>query len=295
MSISKKYWLTDNMEFREADFAVSLEGFPYGSAIRLLSQIYESHSYSFKLQILNDVVHEIHRDIYEYYRDRPDRPESIDVAADDLLPILSFVMFHANLQRAFTDVVFIHNMLSDKQKNGPSAYAFVSYQAALQFLSGLNAKKMEEYARQMIEDAAKEEQKAAAKKAKASAHHEKTGVSLSPMTVDGPVNPASVQTTPAAQPQPQPQPPPAAAPNQYTAPVVQPQPQFYQQPTQPAVVQPQFYAQPTQPAAVQPQFYGQVPPPAQSPADDSQFNPFNMKQEPERDVSGKIVLMHMGM
>jgi len=268
MSIPKKYWLTDNMEFREADFAVSLEGFPYGSAIRLLSQIYESHSYSFKLQILSDVVLEIHRDIDAYYRDRPDRPESIDVAADDLLPILSFVMFHANLQRAYTDVAFIHNMLSDKQKNGPSAYSFVSYQAALQFLSGLNAKKMEEYARQVISEAEEAEKKKAAKKEKAEhAHHEKASIALSPMTVDGPVTPLPTQTAP-------------VAPTQPLQPVVA-------QPYAPPPAQPPFYAQPQQPQ--------QQPQPVPSAEDDSQFNPFNMKQEPERDMSGKIVLMHMGM
>eukprot|EP01133_Synstelium_polycarpum_P005633 gene5633-6502_t len=142
LSIPQKFWLID-------DELEGLQVVPYQTAIDVLKKLPSIKSPSEKIQCLVNTSDAICEAINSFWIDRKDKPESLVLGADDLLPLFTFVIIKSKLPFMYSESIFLQDYLDDALSTKMQGYFLVTYQTCLSLLCAweiddllLNASKM---------------------------------------------------------------------------------------------------------------------------------------------------------
>ncbi|KAH3776659.1 VPS9 domain-containing protein 1-like [Dreissena polymorpha] len=105
---------------------------PYQSAVQELHQLCQTDTMMNKLDRLVKASKEVMQCVEMYYRGRETSPPSI--GADDLLPVLSFIIVRSSLPQLVSECHAIEKFIHEAYMLGEEGYCLTSFQTALNYL-----------------------------------------------------------------------------------------------------------------------------------------------------------------
>ena len=134
MGLPRRFWLTDA---RTIDIGTPLDRMPYGDAVHALRQLDRMNSYLSKIQCLVEAGHAVYAAVERYWDGRPDRPDKLDVAADEFLPLFAYAIVKSQVCDVYSTLRLIEDFMTQADGSGEAGYYIVSFQSALSFIETL--------------------------------------------------------------------------------------------------------------------------------------------------------------
>jgi len=141
LGLPKKFWLTELQTIPES---TPLAQIPYGTAVSALADIDKMHSHMSKVQVFVESAHRIYSSVEKYWDGKPDKPAKLEIAADEFLPLFSYVIIRAHLATANSTMAFINDYMTDQESGGEPGYYFATFQSAFAYVQTLTEKDVED-------------------------------------------------------------------------------------------------------------------------------------------------------
>ncbi|GAM22822.1 hypothetical protein SAMD00019534_059970 [Acytostelium subglobosum LB1] len=127
LSIPKKFWLID-----QVDGQLTV---PYQDAIDNLKKLHTYRAPSEKVQCLIDTSDAICEAIKSFWDRKKDKPDSLVLGADDLLPLFTFVVIKAKIPNMYSEAMFLQDFIEESLSSKMQGYFLVTFQTCLSLLS----------------------------------------------------------------------------------------------------------------------------------------------------------------
>eukprot|EP01114_Cavostelium_apophysatum_P021737 TRINITY_DN7667_c0_g1_i1.p1 TRINITY_DN7667_c0_g1~~TRINITY_DN7667_c0_g1_i1.p1 ORF type:complete len:652 (+),score=166.69 TRINITY_DN7667_c0_g1_i1:297-2252(+) len=114
-----------------------LDGPPYEEVYRILSSLTTTRNPTNKLNILLESTKTLCNTVMKYHESQ--LGTSVTIGADQLLPLLSYVLIKADIPFAYSEVMFMSDFISDAAIQGELGYTLATFQSCIQFLLHFNA------------------------------------------------------------------------------------------------------------------------------------------------------------
>ena len=134
MSLPRRFWLTDA---KTIEIGTPVDRMPYGDAVQALRQLDRMNSYLSKIQCLVEAGHAIYTSVEKYWEHRADKPEKLDVAADEFLPLFAYAIVKSQVCDVYSTLRLIEDFMTQADGSGEAGYYIVSFQSALSFIETL--------------------------------------------------------------------------------------------------------------------------------------------------------------
>jgi len=141
LGLPKKFWLTDAQAVPED---TPLNQVPYGSAISALSEIDKMHSHMSKVVAFVESAHRIYTSVEKYWEGKPDKPSKLEIAADEFLPLFSYVIIRSHIATGTSSLSFINDFMTEQECSGEPGYYFATFQSAFQYVQSLTEKDLDD-------------------------------------------------------------------------------------------------------------------------------------------------------
>eukprot|EP00004_Rigifila_ramosa_P002353 TRINITY_DN12450_c0_g1_i1.p1 TRINITY_DN12450_c0_g1~~TRINITY_DN12450_c0_g1_i1.p1 ORF type:complete len:505 (+),score=99.60 TRINITY_DN12450_c0_g1_i1:896-2410(+) len=111
----------------------------YGAAIGHLAELHARPTPTQKLALLNEVGQEIVEAVTTYHTTHSTglSPDRLLIGADDLVPLFSFVLVHAQLPFAASESCLLADFITESAVLGEEGYALATFQTAMDFALSL--------------------------------------------------------------------------------------------------------------------------------------------------------------
>jgi len=141
LGLPKRFWLTDAKTVPED---APLTQVPYGGAISALKEVDKMHSHMSKVVAFVESAHRIYASVEKYWEGKPDKPSKLEIAADEFLPLFSYVIIRSCLGNANSSMAFINDFMTPQECSGEPGYYFATFQSALAYVQSLTDRDMED-------------------------------------------------------------------------------------------------------------------------------------------------------
>jgi len=154
LAIKEKFWLSWSDKPLPDD--LDLVKPTYHSAITTLKQLPSFHTPARKAACIVATANAVIDAVRVHYQGSKD-DQDITVSADDLLPILTYVMIKANVPDICSEVAFVSDFLSDMEARSIEGYTLVTAQTCISFIGCLETSELSQNAAQLFEKIASEQ------------------------------------------------------------------------------------------------------------------------------------------
>ena len=141
LGLPKRFWLTDAQTVPED---TPLTQVPYGSAISALREMDKMHSHMSKVVAFVESAHRIYTSVEKYWEGKPDKPSKLEIAADEFLPLFSYVIIRSCLATVSSSMAFINDFMTEQECSGEAGYYFATFQSAFAYVQTLTEKDVED-------------------------------------------------------------------------------------------------------------------------------------------------------
>ena len=134
LGLARKFWLTDQAT---VPAATPLAQVPYGSAVAALADIDRMRSHMAKVQVLVESAHRIYTSVERYWDGKPDKPDKLEIAADEFLPLFAYVIIRSHIASPSSTLAYINDFMTEQECAGEAGYYFATFQSAFAYVQTL--------------------------------------------------------------------------------------------------------------------------------------------------------------